>query len=177
MMNVQHMSGYIIKNALGTLESFEKEYYDLIRSAFLKWTFQARIGDMDGMFVAYHNTARMFGFQYIPLEEMDTRVYGNKINAERAFEHCVSMLEEISQELTLVFPGESFRATFETPEGSPKLSIFVEPEEWDDAKGVRPMKLVEVTTESFLNGQPVEPAKAMASRQPCKSRSSLSSSN
>lgn len=30
-------------------------------------SFQARIGDMDGIFVAYHNTARVFGFQYLPL--------------------------------------------------------------------------------------------------------------
>jgi hypothetical protein len=28
---------------------------------------QVRIGDMDGIFLAYHNTARMFGFQYLPL--------------------------------------------------------------------------------------------------------------
>jgi hypothetical protein len=33
----------------------------------IRVSFQARIGDMDGIFVAYHNTARVFGFQYLPL--------------------------------------------------------------------------------------------------------------
>lgn len=39
----------------------------MTRSAFLKYSMQVRIGDMDGIFVAYHNTARIFGFQYISL--------------------------------------------------------------------------------------------------------------
>lgn len=42
-------------------------FYDMSRSAFLKYSMQVRIGDMDGIFVAYHNTARIFGFQYISL--------------------------------------------------------------------------------------------------------------
>jgi hypothetical protein len=28
---------------------------------------QARIGGMDGIFVAYHNTKRLTGFQYLPM--------------------------------------------------------------------------------------------------------------
>lgn len=39
----------------------------MTRSAFLKYSMQVRIGNMDGIFVAYHNTARIFGFQYISL--------------------------------------------------------------------------------------------------------------
>ena len=42
-------------------------YFDLIKSAMLKFTMQVRIGMMDGIFVAYHNTDRIFGFQYLPL--------------------------------------------------------------------------------------------------------------
>jgi hypothetical protein len=42
-------------------------FYDMSRAAFLKYSMQVRIGDMDGIFVAYHNTARIFGFQYISL--------------------------------------------------------------------------------------------------------------
>lgn len=33
----------------------------------LKYSMQVRIGMMDGIFLAYHNTKRLFGFQYIPL--------------------------------------------------------------------------------------------------------------
>ena len=74
------------------MESFEREYYDLIRSAFLKYryenlnlsnqmnsnlfSFQVRIGNMDGVIVAYHNTARMFWLQYIPLQETDEALFG-----------------------------------------------------------------------------------------------------
>ena len=44
-----------------------RRFYDMTRSAFLKYSMQVRIGNMDGIFVAYHNTARIFGFQYISL--------------------------------------------------------------------------------------------------------------
>lgn len=36
---LQENSGYLIKTQHGRVESFEKEYYDLIRSAFLKYRF------------------------------------------------------------------------------------------------------------------------------------------
>jgi hypothetical protein len=62
---------------------------------------------MDGVFVAYHNTARMFGFQYIPLQEMEDRLYGRGNGVgEKVFEKCISLLEIISQEVTQCFPGK-----------------------------------------------------------------------
>ena len=67
---------------------------------------QARIGNMDGVFVAYHNTARIFGFQYIPLEEMDERLYGNRQAGPLVFEKCVKMLEVITREIVKDFPGQ-----------------------------------------------------------------------
>jgi len=105
------------------MESFEREYYDLIRSAFLKYryenlnssnqmnsnlfSFQVRIGNMDGVIVAYHNTARMFGFQYIPLQEMDEALFGlNPGVGDRIFKKCVKVLECIASEITLCFPDQ-----------------------------------------------------------------------
>lgn len=35
----QENSGYLIRTLQGPLESFEKEYFDLIRSAFLKYRY------------------------------------------------------------------------------------------------------------------------------------------
>jgi len=58
---------YDIHQERGFYHSFEREYYDMVRSAMLKYSMQVRIGKMDGIFVAYHNTARLFGFQYLPL--------------------------------------------------------------------------------------------------------------
>ena len=88
------------------MESFEREYYDLIRSAFLKYSFQARIGNMAGVFVTYHNTARIFGFQYIPLVEMDERLYGNARAGPAVFERCLRMLEIINTQITDYFPEQ-----------------------------------------------------------------------
>lgn len=59
---------------------------------------------MDGVFVAYHNTARLFGFQYVSLEEMDERLFGAKDRGWRIFDKCVGMLEIIAQEIADCFP-------------------------------------------------------------------------
>lgn len=40
---------------------------------------------MDGIFVAYHNTQKIFGFQYISREEMDARLFGNSLFGDQAF--------------------------------------------------------------------------------------------
>lgn len=62
----------------GSYESFDREFQDLIRTgALLKYMFQARIGQMDGIFVAYHNINSIFGFQYLPLEELDNIFYNH----------------------------------------------------------------------------------------------------
>lgn len=67
---------YQIWRLKGEFESFEKEYTDLITTgALLKYAFQARIGQMDGIFVAYHNVSTFFGFQYLPLNELDQVFY------------------------------------------------------------------------------------------------------
>ncbi|KAI5959689.1 PET127 [Candida theae] len=69
---------YQIYKLTGQYESYEKEFRDLIKSgALLKYLFQARIGQMDGIFIAYHNINSIFGFQYLPLEELDKIFYSH----------------------------------------------------------------------------------------------------
>lgn len=58
---------------------------------------QARIGGMDGIFVAHHNTKEMFGFQYVPLEDMDECTSGSHEAAERKFKLGVAIMEEALQ--------------------------------------------------------------------------------
>uniref|UniRef100_A0A060T5I7 ARAD1C12584p n=1 Tax=Blastobotrys adeninivorans TaxID=409370 RepID=A0A060T5I7_BLAAD len=65
-------SNYEVTKLNGNFHSFSREWYELIKTALLKYSFQARIGRMDGIFVAYHNIRRMFGFQYVSLDEMDS---------------------------------------------------------------------------------------------------------
>ena len=61
---------------------------------------------MDGVIVAYHNTARLFGFQYIPLEEMDTCLFGSADRGDRVFQMCVGLLEEVADEIIRIFPEQ-----------------------------------------------------------------------
>ena len=88
----------------GRRGSFEEEYYDMIRAAFLEYSFQARIGNMSGIFVAYHNVARIFGFQYISLEEIDLCLFGREGAGERVFSRCVHLLEVLYKEIIKCLP-------------------------------------------------------------------------
>ncbi|KAG2368723.1 mitochondrial protein Pet127-domain-containing protein [Suillus spraguei] len=86
-------SGYLIRMLHGPLESFEKEYCNLIQSAFLKYSFQACIGNMDDVFVAYHNRARILGSN----TSRSSRWTGMHI--------CVKLLEAVMDEVVGVFGG------------------------------------------------------------------------
>jgi len=39
ILNYLENAGYLIQNQTGILESFEREYYDLVRSGFLKYRY------------------------------------------------------------------------------------------------------------------------------------------
>lgn len=62
---------------------------------------------MDGVMVAYHNTERIFGFQYISLDEMDERIYGSVPGiGAKVFDKSVSLLEAVLEQATACYPGE-----------------------------------------------------------------------
>ncbi|KIK69607.1 hypothetical protein GYMLUDRAFT_33983 [Collybiopsis luxurians FD-317 M1] len=168
ILNFEENSGYVIRRNSGFVESFEREYYDLIRSAFLKYQFQARIGNMDGVFVAYHNTARLFGFQYVSLEEMDQRLFGAAPGAgDRVFQKSIELLELVSEEIASCFPGQSVKCMFETQDGVGKdLNIWVEPysansgnEENNDQPG--PIKQITVSANSYYGETPSKGARCV----------------
>lgn len=62
---------YLLDSLRGEFNSYEREWYDMARSVLLKYSFQARLGRMTGVFVAYHNTSQIFGLEYVPLAVMD----------------------------------------------------------------------------------------------------------
>ncbi|KIJ07557.1 hypothetical protein PAXINDRAFT_182447 [Paxillus involutus ATCC 200175] len=154
VLNYEENSGYLIKTLTGALESFEKEYYDLIRSAFLKYSFQVRIGNMDGVLIAYHNTARLFGFQYVSLEEMEATLYGPG-NGTRVFNKCVMLLEKVLSDVAGVYGERSVRCTFETRERSQQLNVWIEPAEWDEQAEGKPCPIaqLDIKVASFLQGE------------------------
>lgn len=114
IQNYEITKGYQVHAMQGKLQSFEREYYDMIRSAFLKYNFQTRIGNMDGIFVAYHNTARMFGFQYITRLEMDRILYGNEPTGTKAFKSILVLLGKILGSVTDMYPRKDIRITFDS---------------------------------------------------------------
>ena len=106
--NYGEMKGYEIKGRFGQWESYEKEYHDMIRSVFLKYSLQVRIGNMDGIFVAFHNTERIFGFQYISLPELDLAIHGqaNLALGDQEFRLSVELFSNILDKATARFPGQ-----------------------------------------------------------------------
>ncbi|BGP31305.1 hypothetical protein JCM10296v2_003069 [Rhodotorula toruloides] len=127
-LNWEAAAGYTIDRLRGAYESFEREYYDLIRSAFLKYQFQARIGGMDGIFVAYHSTERFFGFQYVPIAEMDEALFGSHEAGDQVFRLSLGALEHILTEATKCYPDETVNLTFAAQEDTDVLRVFVAPQ-------------------------------------------------
>ncbi|PGG98854.1 hypothetical protein GX51_06589 [Blastomyces parvus] len=132
-MNTRHYDrglGYQIKGRFGKYESFEREYFDMIRAAFLKYSLQVRVGRMDGIFVAFHNIERIFGFQYVSLPEMDLALHGQTDTAlgDAEFQLSVSLWDKVLAEATEAFPNQSLRFHFETRNTQiPCMYVFAEP--------------------------------------------------
>ena len=99
---------YDIHHIRGTHSSFEREYYDLIRGGFMKYSFQLRIGRMDGAFIAYHNTEQNFGFEYVKASEIEKRLFGSKQAADAAFVCCSKLLTTLLDELLKDASSENY---------------------------------------------------------------------
>jgi hypothetical protein len=106
-------SGYQIRYDQGQWESYEREVYDMTRATLLKYSLQVRMGRMDGIFVAYHNIERIFGFQYFSLADMDNVLHGQTDPSlgDQEFKFSVSLLDDLLQRATEKFP-ETVSFTF-----------------------------------------------------------------
>ncbi|KAG0348524.1 hypothetical protein BG004_004940 [Podila humilis] len=124
--NYEQNQGYQLRKSHGILESFEREYYDMMRAAFLKYSLQVRIGQMDGIFVAFHNTARIFGFQYISLDEMDSRLFGSKAMGDECFKNQLRILNRALDEITAHYPEQDLKITMDTDETVQSMNVWVE---------------------------------------------------
>lgn len=132
--------GYEIRHRIGQWESYEREYYDMVRSAFLKYSLQVRMGRMDGIFVAFHNTQRIFGFQYIPLPEMDLALHGteNITLGDREFKLSLHLLNKVLDKATAKWPEQSLQIHFETrPSDPPFMYIFAKPVTQEEIEAVQ----------------------------------------
>ena len=104
MENYMNNLHYVITRQKGVFGSFEREYYDMIRAPFLKFSFQVRIGKMDGIMVAYHNTREMFGFEYVPAEDIDLHVFGSTTFADQSFNMSLKVLDKLLHRAIALVP-------------------------------------------------------------------------
>ncbi len=83
---------------------------------------------MDGVLVAYHNTKKIFGFQYISRKEMDKRLFGSSRIGDLVFHRSLAMLEALLDKATEKYPEQTLRLSFETSPGEKNamMNIFVE---------------------------------------------------
>jgi hypothetical protein len=138
--NFEQGLGYEIKDRYGAFESYEREFYDMIRAAFLKYSLQVRIGRMDGIFVAFHNIERIFGFQYVSLPEMDQALHGQSDTAlgDTEFQLSLGMWNEVLNKATEKFPKQSLRFHFDSRDTvTPFMYIFVEPVTQDEIHAIQ----------------------------------------
>lgn len=94
-MNYIDFLDYNIVKCKGQHSSFEREFYDLVRGGLLKYIMQMKIGRMQGAAIAYHNTQKIFGFEYIKLEAMENRVFGCPEFSDVIFNSSLGLLEKV----------------------------------------------------------------------------------
>nr|XP_019000426.1 uncharacterized protein I203_06840 [Kwoniella mangroviensis CBS 8507]OCF63887.1 hypothetical protein I203_06840 [Kwoniella mangroviensis CBS 8507] len=150
-------SAYDISKDRGYTQSYEREYYDLLRAGMLKFSLQVRIGGMDGIFLAYHNTSRLYGFQYISLSEIDERIFGSTEMAEQAFRLSVSLLELLLQKSVAEFPDQAINILLKHSPAinAHSVTAYVEPKDWDLSAGERPIRAITLTMKNVLDGEPI----------------------
>jgi len=123
--NYKNNNKYQIKRMTG-LGSYEQEYYDMIRSVFIKYCFQARIGKMAGILVTYHNTSEIMGFQYITLSAMEQQVFGTSAFAEVSFKVITTLMNKLLDFITSKFPNETLRLLVHANRGTKNFDFYVE---------------------------------------------------
>lgn len=114
----------------GRHDSYEREFYDMVRSVFLKYALQLRIGRMNGALVAYHNTTQVLGFEYVQLKEIEAYVFGNKHWADTAFAVALRLmsdvLDRVVNELSPRSEDESVKVVFMTEWTQLQLWVFAQ---------------------------------------------------
>jgi hypothetical protein len=84
------------------------------------------MGRMDGIFLAYHNIERIFGFQYLSLSDMDAVLHGQHDTTlgDQEFKLSLSLVDELLVKATEKFP-DTVSCLFTVT--SPSLIIIVYP--------------------------------------------------
>lgn len=83
---------------------------------------------MEGAFISYHNTKKIFGFEFIKLEDMQRRMFGNSNFSDIIFKSSIRLLECIFDRVLQDFGSESdiLKIGFFANEWTSSLDVFVE---------------------------------------------------
>lgn len=149
--------GYKLTKRNGLYESFEREYYDLLRTGLISYSLQARIGNMDGIFVCYHNTQEVFGFEYLPLEKIDRDVFGSTEFANQSFALTLQLAEAIMDTVTARYPNRDVKVLFNCPRDG-RLKFYALPETNTKTLKDEDITCFTLATKSFINGFAIDAA-------------------
>jgi len=155
---------YKLETMHGLFGSYEREFYDMCRSALLKYNFQVRLGNMDGIFVAYHNTAEIFGFQYLSREVLDEFLFGNAATGNATFSIIAKLYDDLLERIVPLYPEDSIlRLTFTISRTGSKMTVFVEEIPEPEGKSLVPdashFRQFTLSTYSTVNGGRVDNVK------------------
>jgi hypothetical protein len=80
---------------------------------------------MDGIFVAYHNTRQMLGFEYLSRKEMDKFVFGSTAYGDKCFTVILKLFQHLMKYLTDLYPNQHIKLLARA-QGNQELQFFVE---------------------------------------------------
>lgn len=106
---------------------------------------------MDGIFLAYHNTCQLLGFEYISLKEIDQYLFGSSDFGEKSFQTIMRLLQYLTKFLVDQYPNQQLKILMCANE-HPKvdMDIFVQA-----AGKQNHMDLFKLHVEVLLNGKKV----------------------
>jgi hypothetical protein len=67
------------------------------------------MGNMDGVFLTYHNTKNILGFEYLSSNEIDYYIFGSPAISKKSFEMIMSLLQNVFDELVSRFEGKRLK--------------------------------------------------------------------
>ena len=106
---------------------------------------------MDGIFVMYHNTKEIFGFEYVTLKQMEQDIFGNSLFASDSFNLSIKILQGIFDHVTAKYPKKDCHLFLLNCQEN-YLTLFASPDPFDEI----PSQVSEflVTVNSKINGSP-----------------------
>eukprot|EP01130_Rhizamoeba_saxonica_P002520 TRINITY_DN1230_c0_g1_i1.p1 TRINITY_DN1230_c0_g1~~TRINITY_DN1230_c0_g1_i1.p1 ORF type:complete len:484 (+),score=80.75 TRINITY_DN1230_c0_g1_i1:315-1766(+) len=125
--NIEEYASYIthIDKILGRHRSFETEFFDLVKSGLIKYLFQAKIGEMGGIFIAHHNTQTIFGYEYIPISIMEEILFETSELSDYCFTAINGLLSNLLNRIVSDIPKQSLGLTVKMDKMYNSLDIFV----------------------------------------------------